>query len=190
MAWPPVTLSQLPNLITLARIGLVPVLILFLKESNYLAALIVFVVAGLSDGVDGFIAKRYGYTTHFGAVLDPVADKLLLVSAYVMLTFLNHIPFWLMLLVAFRDVLIVGGYLAYTSHMGPVRMRPSLLSKFNTFMQIALVIVILFAQAAAVCWPRFITAVQIAVLLTTVASMGHYLWVWFVKKEIEHVKDI
>ncbi len=177
-------LSHLPNLITLARIALVPVLILLLKDQDYAAALIVFVIAGASDALDGYLAQRLNVRTRLGAILDPVADKLLLVSAYVMLTVLGHIPFWLVLVVGFRDLLIVGGYLLYTSHAGPVKMRPSILSKLNTLMQIALVAVILARQASGWAWLPA-EALVFVVLVTTVVSGAHYLWLWLIVKDIE-----
>ena len=178
-----VNFSHLPNLITLSRIALAPVLILLLKDHEYAMSLVVFIVAGVSDGLDGFIAKRFHLTSRLGAVLDPVADKILLLSAYVMLTFLEHLPFWLMLTVVFRDLLIVGGYLVYTSMVGSVQMRPSHLSKLNTFVQIALVIVILAQQAFAQVYPIMVDMLVYAVLITTVASGVHYVWVWGVTKE-------
>jgi len=177
--------SQLPNLITVSRIALAPVLILLLKEQNYAASLGVFVIAGISDGLDGFIAKRFHLTSRLGSILDPLADKTLLVSSYVMLTFLDQLPFWLMLTVAFRDLLIIGGYLVYTSMVGPVQMRPSWLSKFNTLMQILLVIVILAQQATALVYPPLVDVLIYAVLLTTVGSGVHYIWIWGVMKEVE-----
>ncbi len=186
---PTVNISQLPNLITISRIALAPVLILLLKDQEYAASLAVFLIAGVSDGLDGFIAKRYGFVSRLGSVLDPLADKTLLVSSYVMLTMLNHLPFWLMLTVAFRDLLIVGGYLAYTSMVGPVQMRPSWLSKINTFMQIALVIVILAQQALNLVYPPMVEVLIYTVLLTTVASGLHYLWLWLVIKEVEPLKE-
>jgi len=177
--------SHLPNIITLARIALVPVLILLLKDQDYAAGLIVFVIAGASDALDGYLAKRLNVQSRLGAILDPVADKLLLVSAYVMLTLLGHIPFWLVLVVVFRDLLIVGGYMLYTSHAGPVKMRPSILSKLNTLMQIALATLVLAQQAAGLDWPLTIDALVVAVLITTVVSGAHYLWSWMIKKDIE-----
>jgi len=182
------SLSQLPNLITAGRILLVPVLIYFLHEHQYGAALIVFLVAGLSDGLDGFIAKRWGYTSRTGAILDPVADKLLMVSAYVMLAFVHKLPFWLVLAVVSRDALIVGGYLVYTSIHGPVHMRPSLISKLNTVLQIALVLAVLSASSLA--WPPagWLDPLGWAVLITTVFSGLHYLWIWAINREIEHVQ--
>jgi cardiolipin synthase len=180
-----IRLHHLPNLITLSRIALVPVLILLLKDQDYGLALAVFVIAGVTDALDGWLAKRLNVQSHFGAVLDPAADKLLLVTAYVMLTILGYIPFWLTLAVVSRDVLIVGGYLLYTSHAGPVRMRPSILSKLNTLLQIALVCFLLIKLAAGLEWPHVVTIMIYAVLISTVASGAHYLWSWMVLKEIE-----
>ncbi len=182
-------ISQLPNLITLARLALAPAFVLLLNDGDYTWALIVFVVAGVSDGIDGFIAKRFHYESRFGAVLDPVADKVLLISAFVMLTILHHVPLWLVIVVAFRDLLIVGGYVAYTSLHGPVNMRPSWISKLNTVMQIALVVVVLLDQAVAASYPQVITFLVYAVLVTTVASGGHYLWAWGIMKDIEQARD-
>lgn len=177
--------SQLPNLITLSRIALTPVFVLLLNEGDYFLALLVFAVAGVSDGLDGFIAKRFQFKSRFGAILDPAADKILLVSAYVMLTLLDHLPVWLVIVVVFRDLLIVGGYLVYTSTYGPVQMRPSWISKINTFMQIALVVAVLLEQAIGASYPGVIQLLVYTVLVTTVASGGHYLWTWGIMKEIE-----
>lgn len=178
-------LSYLPNAITLSRIALVPVFILLLKDGNYPLALVVFLIAGASDALDGFLAKRLNVVTQFGAVVDPAADKILLVSAYVMLTILGHLPFWLTLTVAFRDLLIVGGYLVYSGHVGPIRMRPSILSKLNTLAQIALVVLVLVSLVYPFASAAVIDVVVYAVLATTVASGAHYLWTWGVLKDID-----
>lgn len=183
------SISQLPNLITISRIGLAPVLILLLKEQEYAASLAVFVIAGVSDGLDGFIAKRFHFESRLGSILDPIADKILLLSSYVMLTMLSHLPFWIMLTVAFRDLLIVGGYLIYTSMIGPVHMKPSWLSKFNTFLQITLVVVVLGQQAFDMVYAPIVEMLIYGVLVSTVASGAHYLWVWLVMKEVELVKE-
>jgi cardiolipin synthase (CMP-forming) len=183
------SLSQLPNLITISRIALVPVLILLLRDEQYAASLAVFVIAGVSDGLDGFIAKRFHYQSRLGSILDPIADKILLLCSYVMLVLLNHIPFWLMLTVVFRDLLIVGGYLVYTSMIGPVQMNPSWLSKFNTFLQIALVIIILGQQALGLVYVPLVELLIYGVLLSTVTSGVHYLWIWLVMKDVELVKQ-
>jgi cardiolipin synthase len=182
-------LAQVPNLLTLSRIAIVPILILMLKDHNFVAALGAFLFAGVSDALDGWIAKRYHYTTRFGAILDPVADKILLVSCCVMLTVLELLPFWLMLTVAFRDLLIVGGYLVYTSAVGTVRMRPSLLSKINTVAQIALVLSILLSEASGFRYQPFLDVSMYFVFFTTVASGIHYVWIWGVLKEMKPSKS-
>lgn len=170
--------SQIPNLLTFSRIALVPVLILVLKDQDYVAALAVFLLAGVSDALDGWIAKRWRYTTRFGAILDPVADKFLLVSSYVMLTLLDHLPFWLVLTVVFRDLIIISGYLVYTSVVGTAQMRPSRLSKFNTFTQILLVLAVLVHEASGFDYPPLIDGLVWLVFITTVASGIHYVVVW------------
>jgi cardiolipin synthase len=185
--------NQLPNTITLARLFMVPALILVLKDEDYRLALLIFLVAGISDALDGYIAKKYNFVTQFGAVLDPVADKLLLVSAYIMLSIIGHVPFWLVLAVVSRDLFIVGGYMVVTSLMGAVTMNPSLLSKLNTLMQIILVIAILADQAAGQSHYQshqlVLTGLIYIVLLTTIASGIHYFWLWIVKKEILTVEE-
>ncbi len=178
-------MSYLPNIITLFRIAMAPALVLLLNEQHYIGAFLVFIIAGISDGLDGFIAKRFGYVSQVGAVLDPLADKLLLISAYVMLTVLGHIPLWLMVTVAFRDLLIIGGYLMYVSMYGPVQMRPSYLSKFNTFAQISLIVLILAVQAFGLALDGLIAALIIVVMVSTIASGSHYLWVWIIKKDVQ-----
>lgn len=180
----------LPNAITLTRIALVPVFILLAKDQDYLPALLVFALAGASDGLDGFIARHYNLHTRLGAILDPVADKTLLVSAYVMLSVLGHIPFWLVLSVVFRDVLIVGGYIVYTLVFGPAHMRPSLLSKFNTLMQVVLVVAVLVQQAAVLpLAPWLVDGLIYLTLATTIGSGLHYLWSWGVMRRIEPEQD-
>ncbi len=178
-------LQYLPNTITLMRVAFVPLLILVLKDHHYLKALAVFLVAGISDGLDGYIAKRFGFVSQLGAILDPLADKILLVSAYIMLALLALVPFWLVLVVTFRDVVIVGGYLVYTSLYGPVSMRPSRVSKFNTFTQILLVVFVLTERAFAFPAAHIQAALVFMVLVTTIASGGHYLWTWGIVREIE-----
>jgi cardiolipin synthase len=181
----PMNASQLPNLITALRIAAVPVLILLLREHDYRLALAVFVLAGLSDGLDGLIAKRFHYVSRLGSILDPIADKLLLVSTYVMLALLDHLPFWLVLAVVSRDALIVGGYLIYTSLYGPVQMRPSRFSKLNTLAQIALALTVL-TQLALAAPPTLLTQALVYVTAaTTIGSGVHYLWTWIIRKQVQ-----
>ena len=173
-------MSFVPNLITLGRLILVPVIIYLIGNQAYEAACWVFVAAGISDGVDGFIAKRFGYTTTLGAYLDPVADKALLVSIFVSLGMQELIPFWLVILVVSRDVLIVGAVLISWLIGFVVTMRPLMVSKINTTAQIAY-------AAAVLAVLGFAFEAQVGTLLvlgayftglTTVVSGASYLVDW------------
>ena len=128
----------LPNIITVFRIFLVPMVVWLMLDGRMQTAFLLFLVAGISDGIDGFIAKRYGWQTELGAHLDPLADKMLLVSIYVVLGLFSHIPAWLVVAVVSRDILIVGAILLSWLMNRPVPVRPLLVSKINTAGQIAL----------------------------------------------------
>ena len=173
-------MSFVPHLITLGRLILVPVIIYLIGNQAYEAAFWVFVAAGISDGVDGFIAKRFGYTTTLGAYLDPVADKALLVSIFVSLGMQELIPFWLVSLVVSRDVLIVGAVLISWLIGFVVTMRPLMVSKINTTAQIAYAAAVLavlgFAFEAHVGTLLILGAYFTG--LTTVVSGASYLVDW------------
>ncbi|MDH5649624.1 MAG: CDP-diacylglycerol--glycerol-3-phosphate 3-phosphatidyltransferase [Gammaproteobacteria bacterium] len=177
--------QHLPNAITISRLFLVPLLILALRSQDYVTGLLLFLIAGVSDALDGYIAKRFNLVSQLGAVLDPLADKALLVSAYIMLAWVGDVPFWLALTVVFRDLLIVGGYLVVVSLLGPVHMQPSYLSKLNTLMQIVLVVIVLAQHTAQLYFPQANLLLVYLVMATTVVSGTHYLWMWVVKRQIE-----
>lgn len=180
-------LSQLPNTITVLRLILVPVLIAALHRGDHGLAFWLFLVAGLSDGLDGFLARRYHWQSHLGGILDPVADKVLMVGMYITLAMLQWIPLWLLLVVVSRDFLIVGGYLVYTSHRGAVRMQPSIFSKINTAVQIALLVAVLAEHGAIVRVPLLVELLTYSVAVTTVVSAAHYYWLWVLRGGIEPV---
>lgn len=129
---------SLPNLITIARILIVPLIILLINSEQMSYAFILFILAGLSDGVDGFIAKHFNQATELGAYLDPVADKILLVSIYVTLGQLGHLPMWLVILVVSRDLLIIGAFLLAWIMGLNIKVAPLMVSKANTTVQIIL----------------------------------------------------
>ncbi|MHC8732381.1 CDP-alcohol phosphatidyltransferase family protein [Arenicellales bacterium IMCC56312] len=171
---------QIPNLLTLARIAAVPVLILFLYEGRYGAALTVFVLAGITDGLDGWIAKRFKCVTRLGSILDPLADKILIVGTYVMLVLAGDLPFWLILLIGFRDLGIIAGVLVLNTLNGHVQMQPSLLSKVNTFLQISLVILVMVERIGFIALEPVAEILLWFVAATTVASAIHYVYFWFI----------
>ncbi len=170
-----------PNLLTLARIGMVPWLVVLLQKQQFMLSLLVFVVAGITDALDGYIAKRFNSETHLGALLDPIADKSLLVSTYIMLSVMEVIPFWLMVTVVFRDIIIVGGYLLMVLFFGSVKMQPLMISKMNTFFQLSYVIVVLVALAWQFELAGLQTIFNYLVLLSSVISGLVYVYIWSVK---------
>lgn len=175
-------LSQIPNLLTLLRIAACPVLVLLLSDRSYDIAIIVFFAAGITDGLDGYIAKRYNFVSSLGAILDPIADKLLIASAYIMLVILEGIPFWLLIVVMFRDLVIVVGYLVLVMMGDEVPMNPTYTSKVNTFLQISLVILVLVVKADWLVIPFLLDALVLGVLITTVVSGSQYVWAWGIRQ--------
>lgn len=162
---------------------------LLLHDNNYQLALFLFLAAGITDGLDGFIAKRFDCVSTIGAVLDPIADKLLIASAYIMLAILGDIPFWLLILVMFRDLVIVVGYLIFVMMGEDIPMKPTYSSKINTFIQISLVVFVLIEKAALLQIPLVADALIFGVLVTTVISGIQYVWVWGFGKELSSASD-
>ena len=134
---------SIPNLITLGRILLVPIVVWAIASGAMWIAFVLFVAAGVSDAVDGYLAKRFGMTTELGAYLDPLADKALIVSIYLTLGINGELPRWLVILVVSRDILIVGAVLLSRLVGTPIKVKPLLVSKLNTVAQILFACVVL-----------------------------------------------
>ncbi|HZB90159.1 MAG TPA: CDP-alcohol phosphatidyltransferase family protein [Stellaceae bacterium] len=169
---------SLPNLITLGRLLSVPLAIWLVLVGHLAPAFWLFVAAGLSDAVDGFIAKHFDQRSELGALLDPIADKALLVSMYVTLGLAKHLPVWLVILVVFRDLLIIGGFLLVAALGHAMRWEPLLVSKLNTALQIALIAVVLASLGLRVAVPRLAAVLVWAVAATTTISGAGYLMRW------------
>ena len=172
------TLRDIPNIISLLRIVLVIPVVYLLIQRQFSFALVLFFIAGISDGLDGYLAKRNNWTTRLGSILDPLADKLLLVFSYFALGWMGDIPMWLVIAVVVRDLIIVVGAIAYHELIGEYDMTPTWVSKANTFFQIVLVLVVVFSLGAYTLPELFIEALVYIVALTTVASGANYVWVW------------
>jgi cardiolipin synthase len=168
-------LLTVPNVITFARLCAVPLAVWLVLEQRIAEAFYLFVAAGLSDAVDGWLARR-GAASALGALLDPVADKALLVTMYVTLAAVSALPSWLAILVVFRDALIVGGVVCLAVLGQPVRIRPLLISKLNTALQIVLIAVTLLLGGFHLAAPILITILVWAVAASTLASGGAYVW--------------
>ena len=172
---PPMTL---PNYITIARFLMVPLIVVVMIDGHMLAALVLFVLAGVSDGIDGFIARQFDQKSELGAWLDPIADKFLLVSVFVALGWLGALPVWLVLLVVSRDGLIIGAVVLSSLMKNPVQVRPLMVSKANTVVQIILPILVLANLADLVRLDAVIGWMIYAVAGLTIASATAYLVSW------------
>jgi len=166
------------NAITIMRLLLVPAVVYWLLVGEWCFAFAGFVFAGVSDGVDGFIARRFNQHSQLGAYLDPVADKLLLVSVFVVLGMLGELPLWLVVAAVSRDALIVGAVILSSLMASPVEMKPLFVSKANTAVQIVLVSVVLADLAFAYDFGMVRTGLIVLSGLLTVASAGAYLLAW------------
>lgn len=145
---------------------------------HFVAALVLFAVAGFSDALDGFLAKHYHWESRLGSILDPLADKLLLVVTFATLTWLDLLPHWLLWLVLGRDLLIVIGALAYHFLVGKFELLPLWSSKINTALQISLVLLVIFQQQGLFDAELAITMMIWLVVASTVTSGLEYLIIW------------
>ena len=172
-------LRHLPNLVTILRMLLVVPLCWLIRDGRYDGALVIAAVAGFSDAVDGFLAKHYGWQTWIGGILDPLADKLLLTAAFLWLAFAGDVPAWLAALVVGRDLVIVGGAIAYHGLIGRFDASPSLISKLTTLVQIVFVLAELVRLTRWIDVPDGVRNAAIAVTAAvTIASGVHYVVVW------------
>lgn len=167
-----------PNLITLARLLAVPLAVWLILDERFAAAFWVFIAAGLSDALDGYIAKHFDSRSRLGALLDPLADKALLTSVYLALALAQQLPGWLVILVVLRDGLIVAGFLLIQATAAPRRFEPLYISKMNTLLQIALVGFVLARLGLGTEDLWLTPTLMDAVAVTTVASGLWYLWRW------------
>jgi cardiolipin synthase len=169
---------NIPNFITLARVLSVPVIFWLLVNGNSRIAFFVFLCAGLSDAVDGYLAKRFNWTTELGAYLDPLADKLLIVSIYIALGVSKELPLWLVVAVVSRDILILLAVLLSWLMDQPVRIRPLMVSKINTAAQIALAATVLADDGFALGLDTMRLALVWITGSLTILSLLAYLKAW------------
>lgn len=171
-------LSFLPNLITLFRACLVIPVLYALSIDAYKLAFFLFLLAGISDAVDGFLARRLGQLSRFGSIVDPLADKWLMISTFLMLAYAGLIPSWLVLAIIARDIIVILGAIGYHFFIGTYAFAPSKISKLNTFLQIALIVMILFQQSYGLIPSSLNKEMMTAVFLLNLASLLQYVWVW------------
>ena len=170
--------AHLPNAICILRMLLVVPIVMLLLEQSYLHALVLIVVAGLSDALDGFLARRFGWTTRIGGLLDPLADKLLLVAVFAALCWEGHVPVWLFLTVVGRDLTIVFGGVAYEYLVGRVEPHPSLVGKLNTVVALLYLFLVMTAQIFG--WPSAVAVLTVGALVFVVSIVSglDYVMTW------------
>lgn len=178
-------LSDLPNIISFMRlIAVIPVVYLLINHA-FAWALMLFALAGASDGLDGFLAKHYGWQSQLGGILDPLADKTLLVCCFLVLGAQGLIPLWLVLAVVFRDLVIIGGAVLYNYQIAEVEAAPIPISKVNTAMQILLIVAVLTDAGVYALPSAWLTTLVWLCFLTVCLSGARYVWIWG-RKALRH----
>ena len=172
------SLGWIPNAISLMRIGLIVPILMLILRGEYAWALGLFFFAGFSDGLDGYLANRFGWRTRLGGLLDPVADKLLVAGMFITLAWVGQIPDWLAVVVIARDVVIFGGAVTYNFLIEPVRGEPTRISKLNTALELLFLLFVL--SHAGFGWPDTITTTVLgaSILVTVVISGADYVVSW------------
>jgi cardiolipin synthase len=168
-------MRHIPNLICLLRIALIVPLLAAMRDGEQARILALFCIAAVSDGLDGYLAKRFRWTSDLGRFLDPAADKLLLISVFVAAAWLDIAPWWVAAVAVARDVVIAAGALIYRLWFGPIRGRPTLISKINTGAQIVYLLAVILASASGLPPREVLEALAVVMLATTVVSGFDYV---------------
>ena len=175
MSW---SARHIPNVISSIRILLVAPIAVALMHHQLVTTMALFGVAAVSDAADGYLAKRNGWQSELGAVLDPLADKLLLVTVFITLAYMRLVPLWLMVAAVARDVIIVSGALLYRICFGALSVRPSVVSKFNTLCQAAYIMAVVGKEELSIPPVWMVTALGAMVFVTVMVSGMDYVMIY------------
>lgn len=179
-------LRHLPNVLTALRLAAAPLTAYLILNGHGVEALVVFVLAGLSDALDGFLARRYSLTTQFGGFLDPAADKLLMLAALLSLSAIQAVPLWLAVLIIARDIAIVLAVLVAFIFSLPIRMQPLAIGKASTVVQICYICLLLLLLAFDLVVPEVTQGAAIVTGAVTLASWAAYALVWLKAFHLRH----
>lgn len=171
-------LRYLPNIITCLRLLLIIPFLIALSDDEFLWAFYLFITAGISDGIDGWLARQFNWQSKLGGFIDPLADKLLIACSFISLAYLGYLPWWLVALVFFRDIVITGGVIAWYRLFGHIDFEPTVLSKSNTVLQIMLVLFTLYGLAYQPIVKEVMLLLTALTTLTTTMSFIDYVWYW------------
>jgi cardiolipin synthase len=166
---------HIPNLICLFRIALIVPLVIAMREEQHQRIIVLFTLAAVSDGLDGYLAKRFNWTSDLGRFLDPIADKLLLITVFVTAAWLDIAPWWLTAVAVARDVVIGAGAIVFRLWIGPLNGRPTIISKINTAMQLGYLLAVVLASATGFPPREVLDALAALVLVTTLWSGADYV---------------
>lgn len=183
-------LRFIPNIITCLRLLLVGPVIYALLHKYYLLTLYLFALAGISDALDGLLARLCGWKSRFGAIVDPIADKVLLISSFIALYWLDLVPIWLVVTVIIRDITIILGVVGYRFFIGRTEIVPSVISKINTDLQVLLVPLILIDLSVFPLPPLLLRSLMFGIMATCIISLVHYAWVWSLRAMKNQVHKI
>lgn len=173
-------INHLPNALSILRIILTVPIVVALLKAQFLLTLALFAIAALTDGLDGFIAKHFNCQTNLGAMLDPLADKILLASSFITLFYIGLIPLWLVVIILIRDVVLIAGAVGYYYEVGIEDSKcitPSKISKLNTFLQIVSALLTIIAQLY-IPLLDILFVLYVIVATSTLLSGIDYAWVW------------
>lgn len=182
--------ASIPNALTILRLGLIVPFVFFFAKEHYVSAFLIFLTAGITDALDGWLARAFRWQTSLGSFLDPLADKLLVAASFVALAIVHILPWWLVVLVFMRDATISFGVLGWFLVIKqPITLRPTILSKLNTVIQLGLVSFCLYERAFEPALNPIYQQTLIGLTtLSTLASYLHYVWVWSYKAKASHAK--
>ena len=178
-------LRQIPNIITVFRLLLIPPVGWAILQGQYQLALVLFFIAGFSDALDGFLARAFNWQTRLGSFLDPIADKTLTIVCFYLLAWKDLVPWWLFSVILLRDVVILGGAAAYHFVTHELEMHPTLLSKINTGLQIIVILAILYSEGVSPLSTQLLNSLLILLFLSSVMSGLLYVLMWS-RKTKEH----
>jgi Phosphatidylglycerophosphate synthase len=170
--------EYIPNIITILRLVLIGPIIFTLLMAEYRLSFCLFLIAGITDAVDGYLARRFHWISRWGAMVDPLADKLLMVITFLTLGYLGVFPLWLLIMVVIREVVIVSGGTLYHFLIGEYEFVPTRISKVNTCLQIILTTLLMFTLSFPIIPIWFLEILMGIVFLTSLISLLDYIWVW------------
>lgn len=176
---------QIPNAISCLRIALIWPFLTSLLNQNYEMAFIVFAIAGLSDGLDGYVARRFDWTSRLGRFFDAIADKLLLLTSFIALVYLNKLPLWVISILISRDIYIMIGACVYYCLFNKLDLKPSFIGKVSISLQIILIFLLLFEVVFSALPQLLIQLVIVVIIISALISLLDYLYAWSRKTYVD-----